>query len=188
MGHRQLSGTSALPPFLFDHGAPFFRSAYSILVRPRGRQSSAPTADMSRHRAQRRSMTALSWGRPKGLSLTAASTAAGLVVAGRKSRPLRLIPPHKIVTMSLPSPPFSTRSRFRRRYVPNALSTGTERIAQSSGPVPMQQYREFTCDRHGAFLGPGTRLVHAMSRTHPWCAVGSSGGQGRHFFLAAGGP
>src|SRR6266403_4829541 len=46
--------------------------------------------------------------------------------------------------MSLPDPPFSTRSRvagrtmasgFRRRYVPNALGNA-RRIARSSRPVP----------------------------------------------------
>ena len=59
-----------------------FLSRSHSFVRPRRRHSSAPTADLPGHRAQRRSMTAPLWGRPEGLSLTAASTVAGLVVAG----------------------------------------------------------------------------------------------------------
>ena len=77
-------------------------------------------------------MTAPLGGRPKGLSLTVASTVAGLVVADRKWIVLDGLSPQSGL-MSLSGPPFSTRSSFagrtmasgfRRRYVPNALSTG----------------------------------------------------------------
>ena len=123
-----------------------FLSRSHSFVRPRRRHSSAPTADLPGHRAQRRSMTAPLWGRPEGLSLTAASTVAGL--GGRGPRKCAWLDGSSPLggSMSLPGPPFSTRSSctgrtmasgFRRRYVPNALSqAGAGRIARSSRPVP----------------------------------------------------
>ena len=118
---------------------PFFCStAPQAFFRPDRRLARPPRAA--------RSMTAPLWGRPEGLSLTAASTVAGL--GGRGPRKCAWLDGSSPLggSMSLPGPPFSTRSSctgrtmasgFRRRYVPNALSqAGAGRIARSSRPVP----------------------------------------------------
>jgi len=74
--------------------------------------------------------------RRREASLTVASTLADLVIAVWKSAWSSMVCCQLLRSMSLPGPPFSTRSRFtgrtmasgfRRRYVPNAFSTDWRR-------------------------------------------------------------
>jgi hypothetical protein len=124
-------------------------------VRPRRRLSSAPTADFRRRRAQKLSRPAVAAPERRtppfpGRALTASSTAADWMITGRKSARLSGVVSFGFRSrgmMSLPDPPFSTRSRVAGRTMAPRVSTplcperaqqeiGAGRIARSSRPVP----------------------------------------------------
>jgi hypothetical protein len=124
-------------------------------VRPRRRLSSAPTTVSRRRRAQKlsRPAVALTWPHAPpfpGRALTASSTAADWMITVRNSAGFSSVASfgfRSLGLMSLPDPPFSTRSRVSGRTMAPRVSTplcsrrtqqkiGAGKIARSSRPVP----------------------------------------------------